>query len=219
MSLRDIGLMPTVHKPCLYSGNINGQRVLFMRQVDDFASAAPDAKTSDILKDMINYRLKIPIKRQRYLDMYTGIDILQTRYYIKITLTAFIDKIFKPYLATWMKTAYPSPARSTPLPSDPTWLKKFNAAVGDPDKKPLRRRRTYMGHDDLSTGSLVCKCKIITGQLMPPRTSLPWIKTRPEVPLYLSWRWSLFLANRPTDGTSQRSNTSRPQQQTGHPHG
>jgi hypothetical protein len=23
--------------------------------------------------------------------------------------------------------------RPTPLPSDPTWLKKFNAAIGDPD--------------------------------------------------------------------------------------
>ena len=34
-----------------------------------------------------------------------------------------------------MKNTYPSPAQSTPLPSDPTWLKKFNAAVGDPDKK------------------------------------------------------------------------------------
>jgi hypothetical protein len=67
--------------------------------------------------------------------MYNGIDILQTRYYIKINLKTFINKIFEPYLATWMKTAYPSPARSTPLPSDPTWLKKFNAAVGDPDTK------------------------------------------------------------------------------------
>jgi len=28
-----------------------------------------------------------------------------------------------------------APARSTPLPSDPTWIKKFNAATGDPDKK------------------------------------------------------------------------------------
>ncbi len=28
--LREIGLTPTVHKPYLYSGNINGQQVLFM---------------------------------------------------------------------------------------------------------------------------------------------------------------------------------------------
>ena len=67
--------------------------------------------------------------------MYNGIDILQTRYYIKINLKTFINKIFEPYLATWMKTAYPSPAHSTPLPSDPTWLKKFNVVVGDPDTK------------------------------------------------------------------------------------
>ena len=95
----------------------------------------PDAKTSDILMDMIDDHLKIPIKQQGYLDMYNGIDILQTRYYIKINLRSFIDKIFEPYLATWMKTAYPSPACSTLLPLDPTWLKKFNTAVGDTDKK------------------------------------------------------------------------------------
>ena len=42
--LRDIGLTPTVHEPCLYSGIINGQHVLFMQQIDDFAIAAPDAR-------------------------------------------------------------------------------------------------------------------------------------------------------------------------------
>ncbi len=34
-----------------------------------------------------------------------------------------------------MKTSYPSPNRSTPLPPKEEWLKKFNTAVGDPDKK------------------------------------------------------------------------------------
>jgi hypothetical protein len=33
-----------------------------------------------------------------------------------------------------MKTSYPTPNRSTPLPSDGDWLKKFNAAIGDPNK-------------------------------------------------------------------------------------
>jgi hypothetical protein len=132
--LREIGLTPTVHEPCLYSGNINGQWVLFMQQVNDFAIAAPDAHTSDILMDMINNRLKIPIKRQGYLDMYNGVDVLQTRYYIKLNLTTYVNKIFEPYFATWMKTAYPTPVRSTLLPADPAWLKKFNAATGDRDK-------------------------------------------------------------------------------------
>jgi hypothetical protein len=60
--LREIGLTPTIHEPCLYLGSINGKRVLFMRQVDSFAIAAPDAHTSDVLMDMIDDRLKIPIK-------------------------------------------------------------------------------------------------------------------------------------------------------------
>jgi len=60
--LRELGLSPTVHEPCLYSGVINDNRVLFMRQVDDFVIAAPDERTSEILMDMIDERLKIPIK-------------------------------------------------------------------------------------------------------------------------------------------------------------
>jgi hypothetical protein len=133
--LREIGMTPTVHEPCLYSGNINGNRVLLKRQVDDFAIAAPDAQTADILLDLIDDKLKIPVKRQGYLDMYNGIDVHQTRHYIKISVTSFIDKVFVKHLETWMKSAYPSPARSTPFPSDATWHKSFNAAIGNPDPK------------------------------------------------------------------------------------
>jgi hypothetical protein len=43
--LREIGLTLTIHEPCLYSGTVHGKRVLFLRQVDDFAIAAPDAHT------------------------------------------------------------------------------------------------------------------------------------------------------------------------------
>ena len=53
-----------------------------MRQVDDFAIAAPDARTADLLLGMIDDKLTIPVKRQGYLDMYNGIDVQQTRHYI-----------------------------------------------------------------------------------------------------------------------------------------
>jgi hypothetical protein len=133
--LHKIGLTPTIHKPCLYSGTIDGNRILFMRQVDDFAIASTDKWTSDILMDLIDDKLTIPIKHQGYLDMYNGVDVLQTRHYIKISVSTFISKVFKPYLTTWMKSPYPMPARLAPLPSDAKWLKKFNEAIGDPDPK------------------------------------------------------------------------------------
>jgi hypothetical protein len=131
--LRDIGLVPTVHEPCLYSGIIDGKRIIFKRQVDDFAIAAPDERTANILLDMIDDKLSIPMKRQGFLDMYNGIDVLQTRDYIKISCKTFIDKISDKYLSTWMQNFTSTENRPTPLPTDPTWYKKFNSAIGDPD--------------------------------------------------------------------------------------
>jgi hypothetical protein len=106
-----------------------------MHQVDDFAIAAPDEYTLEILMDLIEDKLHIHIKQQGYLDMYNGMDILQTKHYIKLSVKTFINKVFESHIATWMNTCYPMPSRSTPLPSDQTWLRKFNAAIGDPDAK------------------------------------------------------------------------------------
>ena len=133
--LRDIGLTPMVHEPCLYTGMINNNWVIFMCQVDDFAIAAIDAPTVDILTDMLDDHLQIPIKRQGHLDMSNGVNIHQTRDYIKLTCTTFIDKISEKYLATWMQQMYTANSRPTPFPSDANWWHDFNVAIGDPDPK------------------------------------------------------------------------------------
>ncbi len=133
--LRKIGLIPTVHEPCLYSGLIDGKQIIFKSQVDDFAIAAPDKQTANILLDMINNELSIPMKRQGYLDMYNGIDVLQTRDYIRITCKTFINKICDKYLNSWMQNFTSTEDQPTPLPTDPTWFKKLNAAISDPDPK------------------------------------------------------------------------------------
>jgi hypothetical protein len=61
--LRELGLTPTVHEPCLYSGTIVGNDVIFKHQVDDFAIAAPDSRTVDILLDMLDDKLLMLLKR------------------------------------------------------------------------------------------------------------------------------------------------------------
>ncbi len=80
--LRELGLTPTVHEPCLYSGIITGNHVIFKRQVDDFAIATPDKKTADILLDLLDDQLSIPLKRQGLLDIFNGVDVVQTQDYI-----------------------------------------------------------------------------------------------------------------------------------------
>jgi hypothetical protein len=84
---------------------------------------------------MIDNERMIPMKRQGYLDMYNGIDVIQTWGYIKISSKSFIDKICEKYLISWMHNFTSTEDCLAPLPTDPTWFKKFNAAIGDPDPK------------------------------------------------------------------------------------
>jgi hypothetical protein len=133
--LRNIGLIPTVHELCLYLGIIDGKQIIFKCQVDYFAIAAPDEQMANILLDMIYDELSIPMKQQGFLDMYNGIDVLQTRNYIKISCKTFINKICDKYLNSWMQNFTSTEDQPTPLPTDPTGFKKFNAAIGDPDPK------------------------------------------------------------------------------------
>jgi hypothetical protein len=53
---------------------------------------------ANILLDMIDNKLSIPMKWQGYLDMYNGIDVLQMRDYIRITCKTFINKTCNKYL-------------------------------------------------------------------------------------------------------------------------
>jgi hypothetical protein len=53
----------------------------------------PNEEMAIILLDMIDDELSIPMKRQGFLDIYNGIDVLQTRDCIKITYKTFINKI------------------------------------------------------------------------------------------------------------------------------
>lgn len=133
--LRDIGLVPTIHEPCLYSGVINGERVLFKRQVDDFACAASCAATCHLVFDLIDDHLLLPLKPLGLITMFNGLDILQTKDYIKISCESYIDKISDKYLQTWMRNMHIKANRPTPLPTGESFMKEFLSAEGNPDPK------------------------------------------------------------------------------------
>jgi hypothetical protein len=114
---------------------VDGKRIIFKQQVNDFAITAPDKRTVNILLNMINDSLSIPMKRQGYLDIYNRIDVIQIWDYIKVLCKTFNIKICEKYLVSWMKNFTSTDNRPTPLPSNPTLFKKFNTTVGDPDPK------------------------------------------------------------------------------------
>jgi hypothetical protein len=67
--------------------------------------------------------------------MYNRLNVVQTWDYIKVSCKNFIEKICEKYLISWMQNFTSTDDCPTPLPSNPTWFKKFNTAVGDPDPK------------------------------------------------------------------------------------
>ncbi len=91
--LWDMGLTLTVHKPCLYSGLIDGHCVLFMRQVDDFAVAAPSEQIANHVFDMLDDRLTFPMKHMGFISLFNGLDITQTADFVKILCSTYLDKV------------------------------------------------------------------------------------------------------------------------------
>jgi hypothetical protein len=132
---KDLKLMPTVHEPCLYSGHVNDKRVLFKRQVDDFAVAVNEGATATLIFDALDSKLRIPMRRQGLIHMYNGLDILQSRYFIKVSIETWLHQMLLPYLNDWLEI--PTTPFPTPLGSSESFLKRLYSTVGDPSPKVI----------------------------------------------------------------------------------
>lgn len=130
--LHSIGFEPTKHQPCLYSGLIDGERVLFKRQVDDFAVAARCQRTANIVFDLLDERLIFPL--MGLIQLFNGMDIQQTRYWIKISCSTYIGHIMPKHEATLLKEEGRRPRHPTPLPATPQFMDSFMMAKGSTDK-------------------------------------------------------------------------------------
>ena len=142
--LRTIGLTPTTHEPCLYSGVVNNSRVFFLRQVDDFSVAASSKSIATHVLDLIEEHLTIPLKRLGLITLFNGLNVTQTQHYIKLSCTTYIERICEKYLDTWLRT-HNIPNRATPLPQHDTFAKSFLNAVGNPDPAIQDELSTRMG--------------------------------------------------------------------------
>ena len=77
--IKELILQPCHHEPCLYyTNNIFGtnKKVLFLRQVDDFAVTCADKGTAEKVIQVIDEKMTIQIKNLGLLTRFNGIDIL-----------------------------------------------------------------------------------------------------------------------------------------------
>jgi hypothetical protein len=80
------------HEQSLYHGTFNGEKILVCRMVDDISIACDDRKTADMFVASIE-ESGIKIRVEEDGDRYNGVDVDQTRDYIKLSCESFIDRM------------------------------------------------------------------------------------------------------------------------------
>ena len=89
-----LNFKPCYHEPCLYvNKNFQGKTVYFLRQVDDFAVSFTSTAICNAVISAINSKMTIDIKSICTVNRFNGVDVDQTREYIKISNRTYIRKI------------------------------------------------------------------------------------------------------------------------------
>jgi deoxyuridine 5'-triphosphate nucleotidohydrolase len=126
----ELNLKPCTHEPCLYyTNNYNntGKTVLFLRQVDDFAVSVQDVETAKQVIEDINSKMTINVKQLGQLERFNGMDVTQTKHYIKLSNKTYINKFLQRH--EWIHTEN-RPMHQFPIPmnADNNYQKRLEQA-------------------------------------------------------------------------------------------
>ena len=145
--INKMGFRHTTHEHNLYIGAIDGEEVLVCRQVDDFASGAAKLETSkkfiECIREYVSaeYTAMGMETSQGVTQLYNGIDVIQTRDYVKIGCESYIDRMLQTH--GWDTPPHKDSPNIVPLA--PTVVEKLQKLEGPPEKSPEARaiERSY----------------------------------------------------------------------------
>ena len=126
---KQLNLKACTHEPCLYytdNYNNTGKKVLFLRQVDDFAVSCKDKTTALDVIEKINKKMTINVKQLGIISRYNGVDILQTRNFIKLHNQTYINKILQRH--DWIHQEKPMQSHPIPMNPDNTFQQELEQA-------------------------------------------------------------------------------------------
>jgi hypothetical protein len=114
--VNDLKFTPTTHEKCLYSRRPHDapeELQMILRQVDDFSvSAAKQTTCQEIIK-LIGSHLTVPLNDLGIIRKFNGVNIQQTRWFVKISCEDYILKILMHHQWQELKASnLPLPMRS-----------------------------------------------------------------------------------------------------------
>jgi len=196
--LKALGLTPATHEPCLYSGHYNGTKVLFLRQVDDFAVASSKKADAESLITAINEKMRIEVKHLGVIDRFNGMDIAQSRYFVKITCAKYLKKMIKGHQDLLQNV----PSNPVPLPADSAYIRNLETAevpTTIPAKLQLKERMGFNYRQVI--GEIIFPMMKCRPEIAPHAIKLSQYMENPAEAHYQALRDILaFLANTIDDG-------------------
>jgi hypothetical protein len=126
----ELGFRSTTHERNLYRGSVDGSTVLICRQVDDFAIASASHATAEKLVSFINKRVTTESKGLG--TRYNGIDLLQTRDYLKVSCSTYIKRILQTH--GWETPSPKESDRHDLVPLSPETIHKLDSLPSGPSE-------------------------------------------------------------------------------------
>ena len=142
--LTKIGFRATRHEPCIYRlpTEVFGEEIFLLRQVDDFALGCDSAETAEKIWKLIDAEMSAPLKREGLLCRFNGIDIEQSKNFIRVHCQTYISKIMKNKTFD-LTTTHNKP---TPMTSDNDMIRKLDTSTGpsnEADKQALQKEMGF----------------------------------------------------------------------------
>ena len=145
--------VPTTHEKCLYSKrDSKGNLQLLLRQVDDFSVAAKEAHLCEATIAAIGKYLQVPLNDLGLIKKFNGVNILQTRWYIKVSCQDYITRILTDHAWLNLKAAN----LPVPMRSDPGYQRQLETATRPTDETAQNVLQTQAGFSyRMTTGELI----------------------------------------------------------------
>jgi hypothetical protein len=138
--LDGFGFKSTTHERNLYRGEVDGEMVLVCRQVDDFAVSTVNPAVASKLVAMINEKVTTidkgigAITVNGAFSQYNGVDVHQTRDYIKLSCESYIDRVLQTH--GWATPDRNQSDRHDSVPLSPSLVTSLGSSKGPAEGTP-----------------------------------------------------------------------------------
>ena len=104
-----------------------------MKKVDDFCVSCKNRDTAKSVITTINDKMTIDVKELGLISRFNGVDVTQTRHYIKLSNAVYMEKILRNH--PWILKEHPPALFPSPMRSDKTYVRSLETATPFTDKE------------------------------------------------------------------------------------